>query len=54
MSYAGLTNKSNEVLFFYSEWNKENYSDEKYGYYVGDEIFDTFEEAYDYYKSFDD
>ena len=31
-----------------------DYSDEKYGYYVGDEIFDTFEEAYDYYKSFDD
>ena len=52
LSYEALTERGHEVLYYYFEWNRDNYSDEKYGYFVGDETFDNFDDAYTYYKGF--
>lgn len=49
LSYSSISYRKGGALEYYSEWNRDNYSDGRYGYYVGPRQFDTFDEAYSYY-----
>lgn len=44
-----ITNDDGISLYYYSEWNRDNDDDGKYGYYVGDTQFSTLTEAHEYY-----